>query len=632
MQTIRRFYLYAVSLVSFEVVMWGAINLVRTIVNPNQVGGTTSQLAGALAFILVGIPVFLLHWWLAQRGAAQEPEERFSGVRALFMYVILAALLVPVVQNLLAILNRGLLLAFGANVNQAWVGYDQNWGDNIVAILANLVACAYFYRTLQADWQARPRGTAYPVLRRVYRYAWVLYGLGMTVAGLVEVMRFLFVSLAGRATFYSQGSFAGGLSLVLVGTPLFLLSWRVVQKSLVDIQEQSSLLRLVVLYVLVFSGVAGVLIPAGNLVREILSALFSSSFNLAGLMAENAVVLGSALAFGGVWAYFGRVRAFEVDAIPDSPRRSALRRVYAYLLAFFGLLAAFFGLELILATLIYPPDVNPLAEDFSTGLAALVVGLPLWLLAWLPQNKEALADDEAANHARRSVVRRTYLYLVMFLGVVGVMFSAGSIFYMLLMKILGETQPWVEIGQMVKTLVLVSVLLAYHWFALRKDNAQAAALLLEKHRQFPVLIVENGDGAFAAPLLEAMRNETPEIPVVVHRLEQGIPPDEVSGAAAVVMPAIAAASPSEVFRIWLQSFKGHKVVVPLAAPGWVWIEGQGRVLSDMAAQLPRVLRQLAEGEPLRPASRVPGWVTALAIVGGGVLLFFAIGLVASIFG
>ena len=66
MKTIRRLYFYLVTLVSLEVVAWALISLARSMIN-----GTLSDiLAGGLAFILVGLPVFLFHWRAVQRDAA----------------------------------------------------------------------------------------------------------------------------------------------------------------------------------------------------------------------------------------------------------------------------------------------------------------------------------------------------------------------------------------------------------------------------------------------------------------------------------------------------------------------------------------------------------------------------------
>ena len=105
MKTIRRIYFYAVALISLEVVLWGMIGLARSIFS-NSVGSGVAQLAQALALILVGVPVFGIHWWAAQRSANKDEEEHSSAVRALFLYSALLGLLIPLTQNGLAFINR----------------------------------------------------------------------------------------------------------------------------------------------------------------------------------------------------------------------------------------------------------------------------------------------------------------------------------------------------------------------------------------------------------------------------------------------------------------------------------------------------------------------------------------------
>ena len=79
MRTIRRLYVYLTAFISLEVVVWGVIGLVRSMVAGKLIGSGASQLASALSLIAVGVPVFLLHWWLAQRTISDD-EEHFSRI------------------------------------------------------------------------------------------------------------------------------------------------------------------------------------------------------------------------------------------------------------------------------------------------------------------------------------------------------------------------------------------------------------------------------------------------------------------------------------------------------------------------------------------------------------------------
>ena len=137
MQTIRRLYVYLVSFISLEVVVWGLIGLLRSMVGGDQIGSGASQLASALSLIAVGVPVFLLHWWLVQRGASKDIVERSATFRAVFLHGVLAVTLVPVVQNTLTLANRLLLVVFELDPWLVITGGEQSLSDNLIAIVVD---------------------------------------------------------------------------------------------------------------------------------------------------------------------------------------------------------------------------------------------------------------------------------------------------------------------------------------------------------------------------------------------------------------------------------------------------------------------------------------------------------------
>ena len=100
MLTVRRIYLYAVSAVSLVAVTWAVISLIRLILDGGVGQGQITGLAWALAVIIVGLPIFLFHWLLAQRLAVSSVEERESAVRHAFFYVIMAAAATPFFSNI----------------------------------------------------------------------------------------------------------------------------------------------------------------------------------------------------------------------------------------------------------------------------------------------------------------------------------------------------------------------------------------------------------------------------------------------------------------------------------------------------------------------------------------------------
>ena len=624
MRTIRRIYLYTVAFISLEVILWGLIGLARSAFS-GDVGGSISQLAGALSSTLVGVPVFLLHWIPAQRMAQKENEERTSRVRAIFFYGLLLATLIPIVQNILSLLNRFWLKVFSLPTREAFLGLYQTWPDNLIAMVMNGLIAGYIFSLLRTHWEDMPGNKAFIETRRLSRYLWVLYSLAMLVAGLLQVLQYVFgiEDVVGSSRI---SMLANGLTLLIIGLPLWIFSWSQVQHSLKDPDEKTSLLRRVILYILSLIGVGGVLIPAGIILMEIFQVVFGKPYTLAAFLNEINIPLSTLITLGGLWFYYGRMLQKEIQWLPDSPRRAAFRRIYFYLLTFFGLGATFIGVYSLLTFMsdlaIDMPSVSGkdwLQTRLSAALATIIVGLPLWVKTWRPMVSEALQEDESGDHARRSLVRKTYLYLVIFAGVMGTMFSAGALLYQFINTLLGGTQSNFlrTVLAMSELLLLFIGLMAYHWKALRMDTALAEAALQVRYEKFPVLVLANALPGFAEKLVAALGQKAAGVPVTVHAIEKGLPDTEDTNIKAVVLPSDLVINLPDTFRLWLDNFKGERIVVPVEqGDRWRWVFSAGPEISIGAQQTAKMIAALAEGEEPTPYRSVSSGKIALYVLGG----------------
>src|SRR5688572_9381992 len=99
MKTIRRSYDYQVAIISLEVVVWGVIGLLRSIIRGSDIVNGSEALAQALALIFVGVPIFLFHWLWSQNASAKDPEEKTASLRAIFLYGTLLGTLIPAVRS-----------------------------------------------------------------------------------------------------------------------------------------------------------------------------------------------------------------------------------------------------------------------------------------------------------------------------------------------------------------------------------------------------------------------------------------------------------------------------------------------------------------------------------------------------
>ena len=80
MSNIRRWYVFLVCGISLQSITWAVIFLLRSLL---WLGDRTpaASIAFQIAVIIVGLPVFLLHWLWAQRLSNKDPDERGNLLR-----------------------------------------------------------------------------------------------------------------------------------------------------------------------------------------------------------------------------------------------------------------------------------------------------------------------------------------------------------------------------------------------------------------------------------------------------------------------------------------------------------------------------------------------------------------------
>jgi hypothetical protein len=606
MKSIRRLYFYLVAFISIEVVLWGMVGLLRSTANQTVSGGAEA-LAQALALILVGVPIFLFHWLWAQRLSARDEEEKTATLRAVFLYAILLGTLIPVVQNTLSFIDRSLVQATGLSVERAFSSFrEQSIADNFIAILMNGIVAAYFWNVLRGEWATLTDKENFSEIRRLYRYIWMLYGLLMTVFGAQQILRFLFYIPGDVLGEIGREVVVNGTALILIGTPVWVYAWRIIQNSLSDPAEMGSTLRLGILYLLALGGVITVITAGWNVVNIVLTALFGGDFTFREFISQIGGPISIGVPLGMVWAYFGYWLNHHIEAVGDGIRQAAMKRLYHYILSFIGLVVAFAGVVLLFSFFIdVVIDGNFTTDDFLreslvNALSSLLVGLPLWILMWRPMQAEALSQNELGEHSRRSVLRRSYLYLVLFFSVIGGMATAVGLVYQLIVAALegGVGSDFANtVLNLAQSLFLFSVVLMYHLSVLRRDGESTAEKLEEKQGAFRVVIIDSG-GGFAESVRAALTKLGSKVQVIVASPAEQ-PEGEfngliVSGSAAVDAPA------------WIRSFGGVRLIVQNDAQNLVW--------ADDAAQAGQFVQQLAEGEQIRKQKqRRSAWMVVVYV-------------------
>lgn len=612
MRTIRRLYFYLVSFITFEVVLWGVIGLLRSILSTSQISAGGDALAQALSLTLVGVPIFALHWMWAQRASATDEEEHSSSLRAIFLYAALLATLIPITQNVLALLNRSLLTLADLSPYRAVLGGNQTWVDNLIAIALNAVAATYFLNVLRKDWATLTDTEAFADVRRLYRHLWLLYSLLMVVYGAQQIIRFLLYIPPKILGLISRDMFVNGLSLLLIGAPLWFFSWKTCQKALLEKGERDSLLRLGVLFLLTLGGVATVLSTGGSALDLFLRWTLGESMTASEFLSRisGAVSVGAPL--GIVWAYYGRWLHHDIDIFGDESRRFGFRRLYYYILAFAGLVTSFVGMALLLSFIIdvvvgrqiWGPNLR---SHISAALATLIVGMPLWLTTWPKMQTIATSKGTSGGFARRSVVRKTYLYLVLFASVIGGMISAVTVVFHLLQAVLSSERLDVTgLLDSLQVLSLFVVVLVYHLHCLRADGSETVRALMERHEKFHTVAFERAGSGFGEAVRASAQKHAPGLNLTVLASDAAIPA-EAASARAVVLSSDVAINPPETLRKFLAGFEGHIITALVEQPRFIWSGGPKPIESAALA-----LRQLSEGQDVKPS--VGGASTWMIIV------------------
>jgi hypothetical protein len=590
MKSIRRLYFYLVAFISIEIVLWGLVGLLRSIVD-NTVSGGADALAQALALILVGVPIFLIHWLWAQRAAAREEEEQSASIRAVFLYAILLATLIPVAQNLLSLIDRALVQATGLGVARSFsIFREQTIGDNLIAILMNGVVAAYFWNVLRSAWATLPDKENFTDIRRLYRYIWMLYGLLMTVFGAQQILRFLFYVPSDVLGELGREVAVNGIALLVVGTPIWVYSWRIIQDSLVEPGEMHSTLRLGILYLLSLGGVITVITTAWLVMNAILNAVLGQDISINELIQDIGGPISIGVPLALVWAYYGHWLNHHIAAVGDRVRQAGMKRLYNYILSFIGLVVAFIGIATLLGFLI---DVltefgisltNSRRENLVASLSSLIVGIPLWLVMWRPMQTEAMTPGEMGDHARRSVLRKIYLYLVLFASVIGGMTTAVGLVYQFIRVILGVgvSDFLHTVLNLTQLLFLFGVVLVYHLNVLRRDGASTADALGDKQNEYSVLIVDSGTG-FVDSIKVALTKLGSKVRLTVANAEAS---PEGNFNAILLDGEVAVNAPE-----WIRAFNGSRIVVQNESKDIVWTED--------ALQAAQSVQKLAEGQEIQ---------------------------------
>ncbi len=486
MLNVRRVYIYLVCTISLQATAWAGIYLLRSLlISPlrNDVLGIAFQ----ISVVMVGLPIYLLHWLWAERLARKDEEERRSIVRRLYLYGMMAGFLAAILSQVYGLVA----LAFGLRGERALVSDLFRTDQAILFHLAALVVLAglwvYHWAVLQADLPTGPETEELGLIRRIYIYGFSAAGLVLSVLGLGRILYWLFFQIGARSTLFEKMGLVYQSELVrlLVGVFTWLVFWlwaqRIYHKD-TNGEEQASLVRKFYLYAVIFSSVLLVVINLTIVLANLLVKIFNTRPDPDW---DYRIALAYILCGGLLWFYHALVlKQDTIDAQKAAePERSIeagtrIQRIYRYLVAGIGLAAVLAGLTGVISILLLSLEPgnsfesgNQSRQSLAWFLAVLISGLPVWLVSWRKVQTTAVQEGAAGSEERHSLVRKIYLYFFNLLGTLSILGGLIYILYRLISTLLGEPAPKIyELGIAISCGLIGAAILVYHAILLRGDT------------------------------------------------------------------------------------------------------------------------------------------------------------------
>ena len=241
------------------------------------------QLIGAVPGILAGLALWLGTWIPLQRGlrapTADGEIERGSVIRKLAIYlVVLVSALAVLLSATVAVANV-VERILGTPDREQYRNIQHDVGFPVTNLVVFATVWLFHRRVVQAEAARESEFERAATVRRLYTYLIAAIGLGMLAIGTAGAIGVFGSQLMGLNT-HGNGETAAYIALVLIGAPVWALSWWQAQRRLTD-DERRSLPRRGYLYLAILGGVLGVLVFGSAGLYRLLNAVLAGSFPIA---------------------------------------------------------------------------------------------------------------------------------------------------------------------------------------------------------------------------------------------------------------------------------------------------------------------------------------------------------------
>lgn len=507
MQTARRLYIYLLSGISLGVLVAGLSMLLTVLLERIGLGPGGTQLSGgdvvgqqltlASALVAVSLPVWLIHWFAAERSVGPDREtasiERTSEVRGLFFAVALGALLLAAGTGVASMLESIVVRLADTDFGSRSIG-----GGLALAVVAG-AAWLYHLWIRSRDWARGPMTGAGAWLPRTYMYVAAFVGLMLLLAGVGGLMGVLGRLVLDEPPPYKDPNvsswwaypFATALVGIVVGGGVW-VGHRLYADRLVrdpgwrGASERPAKLRLAYFAAVLIATSAGTMFllaeAAGNLLAVPLG--ISDGEDAAQVIGLILLPLLSAVAYAIAWWLHSRWMEAEAVSSGSDERVETEDRLEHYPVALVGLAFSATAVAWIIGVLIDATLGGGRAlsggdvwrRELADWIPLALIGIAVWIWRW-----RRVGDRWAVDPVGEAVstTRRAMLLIALAAGVLAGIAAAGLILYRLFGSIFGISQvgdPVSELSRPVGVLLVAVAVAAYHAIQLRRDQSMRTDL------------------------------------------------------------------------------------------------------------------------------------------------------------
>ncbi|OIQ80730.1 hypothetical protein GALL_375110 [mine drainage metagenome] len=450
--SLRRFFQYFLLYGLLVIAAVGTSGLIgRLFARDTMIVASNSELARNLSFAIVGIPLFCLVALWSRRRFSEDPDEVHSyGFRFYLTVAPLTALVVSM---------------FALNDILHWAFRLDDFSGSALARFIIWAPIWYIHWRIYGHSASTHRSEPHDILG-------TLIGLGTSVAGLSGVAVGTISALTGfnRADVFAPANpILQSMATLIVGTAVWAIYWiRNTAES-----ERNSLWLSLVLLVGVGGGLLMAVISASTVLYSFLVWVFGNPASTDAHTYFHNLPSGISFTAVGILAWWYHR---EVLADITSPRRSEVQRLYEYLIAGIGLLAAAGGLAMVIISLIEAMSnakVITAQSQTNTLLAALtllIVGVPIWWIFW-HRLQHAMTTGSKEEHA--SPTRRVYLFLLFGVGGIAAVIALLVGVYLIFNDIFSNAFGLSTLNRMrfaVGILLTTAAIAGYHWTVYRAER------------------------------------------------------------------------------------------------------------------------------------------------------------------